>query len=463
MSTGMRVRRGHQRQQPPSTGSTTPSHHGAPRSCEPAQAQVDAVGGRAGQQPAVEQQPLTGAVQRAPEATTARAGRGPRPARRPADPRPTGPGPTPGRSVNASSTTTTPTSAATSHATGVTQLTSASSSPVRQAARHRRSDSGSAKPRAAWASQGSSAAESDQGRCGPGPTHRRRPAPAAYVVAPHRISQRWRACRASRAGPRRAGTAMPPRARTGPPAPAPPTPLRPGCRRGWWPAAPSAARTAGQGRRCPGRARARRRGAASTSRASRSAPERGRGPETCPSAERAPTSIASTVTASSTATGLVRKRATSPVSSDHLVVVEPLPLRRAPRRERRRVALGGDRAASFGHVGAGLGERGRQVADGVETVPVRQPARRPAAPRAVAGSAVAAARRVRRAASISPGCATHRDVRREVVEGRRRATGSPGSPASGRTCRTPAAPPVSGQARDREFASRVNSAARRSW
>ena len=60
----------------------------------------------------------------------------------------------------------------------------------------------------------------------------------------------------------------------------------------------------------------------------------------------------------------------------HLVVLEPLPLRRAPRRERRRVALGSRRAASLGHVGGGLGERGRQVADGVETVPVRQPARR---------------------------------------------------------------------------------------
>ena len=45
------------------------------------------------------------------------------------------------------------------------------------------------------------------------------------------------------------------------------------------------------------------------------APGESPGPETCPSAERAPTSIASTVTASSTATGLVRKRATSPVSS----------------------------------------------------------------------------------------------------------------------------------------------------
>jgi len=39
------------------------------------------------------------------------------------------------------------------------------------------------------------------------------------------------------------------------------------------------------------------------------------GPETCPHAERAPTSIASTVTASRTATGLVRNRATMPVSS----------------------------------------------------------------------------------------------------------------------------------------------------
>ncbi len=125
---------------------------------------------------------------------------------------------------------------------------------------------------------------------------------------------------------------------------------------------------------------------------------------------------------------------------DHLVVLEPLALRRAPCRERRRVALGSRGAASLGHVGRGLGERGRQVADGVETVPVGQPARRQQLlDRLGFGGG--------RGATGPPGrqqltrVRDHRDVRREVVEGVARASGSPGSRASGRRCRTPAGRP----------------------
>ena len=67
--------------------------------------------------------------------------------------------------------------------------TRASSSPVRQAARQRRSASGSAKPSAAWASQGSSAADDDRSEPavtpGAGAT-----GTSAYVAAPHSSSQR---------------------------------------------------------------------------------------------------------------------------------------------------------------------------------------------------------------------------------------------------------------------------------
>ena len=79
-----------------------------------------------------------------------------------------------------------------SQATGVNAATRVSSSPVRQAARQRRSGSGSAKPSAAWASQGSSAPATHRSEPSVPPgagrdRHQgvRRGAPAAAASATH--------------------------------------------------------------------------------------------------------------------------------------------------------------------------------------------------------------------------------------------------------------------------------------
>ena len=311
MSTGIRVRRGTSASAA-STGSTTPSHHGAPRSWSRPSPSSSPSGVGAGSSPPSSSSPSPAPCSSAGShhgasstGTTASATTG--------GPQADRSRPTPGSSVNASSTTTRPTRAATSQATGVPQLTRASSSPVRQAARQRRSDSGSAKPRAACPSQGSSAADSTRAML-PWPHAPETTGTTAYVVAPHRISQRFApagvasrpATRRKRQAPHSAnGTASTSSADTAA-AGLPPRTVASSAIGSTYGGAGTAVPSPSscQDERCSDHQSLQSFGAGESP-----------GPETCPSAERAPMSIASTVTASSTATGLVRKRATSPVSS----------------------------------------------------------------------------------------------------------------------------------------------------
>ena len=274
---------------------------------------------------------------------------------------------------------------------------------MRQAARQRRSDSGSAKPRAACASQGSRAADSTGARL-PWPQAPETTGTTAYVVAPHRISQRFApAGVASRPATRRNrhaphsenGTASTSSADTAA-AGLPPRTVASSAIGSTYGGAGTAVPSPSscQDERCSDHQSLQWFGAGESP-----------GPETCPSAERAPTSIARTVTASSTATGLVRKRATSPVSS-----TTSSSSSRSRSVVRRAANDDGSRSAAAARRRSATSE-----ADWVSAVARSLTASRPcrygsqrgaSSPSAVAGSAVAAARRVRRAASRSPGCAT---------------------------------------------------------
>ena len=145
------------------------------------------------------------------------------------------------------------------------------------------------------------------------------------------------------------------------------------------------------------------------------------GPETCPSAERAPMSIASTVTASSTATGLVRKRATSPVSS-----TTSSSSSRSRSVVRRAANDDGSRSAAAARRRSATSE-----ADWVSAVARSMTASRPCRYGSQRGASSPCGRRGfggGRGATGPPGrqqltrVRHHRDVRREVVEGRPRAT-----------------------------------------
>ena len=128
-------------------------------------------------------------------------------------------------------------------------------------------------------------------------------------------------------------------------------------------------------------------------------------PLTGPIASRAPNSTSSTNSATPSATGLVRNRATMPVSASG-ASSSSSSSGDASRGDRVvDLGLGGGRASAFGDVLGLERERGDQVADGVEAVAVGQPARRQQrrGRRAAVGVRASAARRSRRAARIWPG------------------------------------------------------------
>ena len=211
----------------------------------------------------------------------------------------------------AAPTTTRPSTSANNHATGANAVIRASRTPQRQPARHRGPGSGSANPRAACANHGSSTVTT---------TRPRRPSPQApettgtseYAVAPIRSSHRGAPSGLTRRPATRRNRQEPHRAR-------------------------GTARSSNEEtvtvvpRSVPSRARGSRYAGAGTSvpapnrcHDSKCSPHQsptasGTGespvPVIAPYAGRAKTSAATTKTASSTATGLVRNLAATPVSS----------------------------------------------------------------------------------------------------------------------------------------------------
>ena len=375
-STGIRVGARQQREQREHGEHDARATTGAPSPpSRPAQ-QVESVGDRRRQPADVEEQALGRARAGSPGSTTARAARAPRR-------RAVAGGPQTERSRIAPRTTRTRRPRrprgrgrrASSHSTGANAAARASSSPARQAARQRRSASGSAKPSAAWASQGSSRGDDDAARAGRRPRRPQTTGTSAQVVAPHSSSHRGApvettsrpTTRRNRQAPHSANGTREQQER--------PRPRPTGCRRaavassasgrtygGAGTARADAQRVPGLDLQAPpvaGAVRDRRQPAAGD-RAERRA--------------RAPTSATTTTTGRSTsATGLVRNRATQPGVGDRR------PRRPSAARAGRssaRVALGGRGAPPLGDVRGLVGGGGRQVADEVEPVPVGHPPRR---------------------------------------------------------------------------------------
>ena len=427
---------------------------------EPAQPQVDAVRGRRRQQPAVEQQPLARAVQqrREPPRREQHRDHGQRDDRR-----------APGRPVPADAGQQREREQHHDHAdqrgdqpgqrrAAADQREQQPGAPGRAPAPVRlRVGEAERGVRRARAAARPTAPEPG----GPGPRRRRRPAPAAYVVAPHRISQRFApagvasrpATRRNRHAPQSEnGTASTSSADTAAAGLAPRT------------VASSAIGSTygGAGTAVPSPSSCHEERCSDHQSLQWSGAGESPGPETWPERGAGADEHREHRDGEQHRDRVGEEAGDQPGVLDHLLVLEPLALRRAPRRERRRVALGGRRAAPLGDVGGGLGERGREVADRVEAVPVGQPARRQQPLGGRRGRRSAAARRARRAASSSPGCAT------TETYAARSSSAWPGEriarkpsirtnvPNASRTA-------CSGQTRDRELASSVNSAARRSW
>ena len=131
---------------------------------------------------------------------------------------------------------------------------------------------------------------------------------------------------------------------------------------------------------------------------------------------------------------------------------------------RRRVALGRCRAAPLGDVGGLVGGRGGQVADEVEPVPVGQPPGRqqPLDAGVVDRRGLPLAALPARLEQRSRAGRRRRPVRR-ARRAPRRPIGRRRSRASAASSRAPAGPPGTAAPPPRQFASRVKSAARRSW
>ena len=153
--------------------------------------------------------------------------------------------------------------------------------------------------------------------------------------------------------------------------------------------------------------------------------------------------------ASASATGLVRNRATSPVSSTSSSSSERRPGDRARGR-----ALRGRGPAPLGDVLRLVGGRGRQVADEVEAVPVGHPPRGQQACARPAGRA-AGARRARRGGADLAGRGVERHQRGELVERLADASGPAGSRPSAAGCRRPAGRPATAAPGPRALASSV--------